>query len=133
MVGISWLLHGERGKPFSLTSAILKSFLFTYYLAVLGLHCGTGFSLVAGHELLTAAASPVVEHGLQDLKASVGGKWAQQPQLHGWDVEALLLCRTWDLPRSGTEHPSPALAGRVFTAEPLGKPMSANYTINAQI
>ena len=74
MVGISWLLHGERGKPFSLTSVIFKSFLFTYYLAVLGLQCGTGFSLVAGHELLTAAASLIVERGLQDLKPSVGGQ-----------------------------------------------------------
>lgn len=74
MVGVSWLLHGERGKPFSLTSAIFESILFTYYLTVLGLHCGTGFSLVAGQELLTAAASLAVEHGLQDLKASVGGQ-----------------------------------------------------------
>ena len=40
---------------------------------MLGLHCGTGFSLVAGHELLTAVAS-LVERGLQDSKASVGGQ-----------------------------------------------------------
>ena len=41
---------------------------------MLGLHCSTGFSLVAGHKLLIAVASLVVEHGLQDLKASVGGQ-----------------------------------------------------------
>ena len=58
---------------------------------MLGLHCGMGFSLVAGHELLTAVAS-LVERGLQDSKASVGGRGvgggAQQLQLPGWDVWA---------------------------------------------
>ena len=34
------------------------------YLAVLGLSCCTGFSLVVVHRLLTVGASPVVEHGL---------------------------------------------------------------------
>ena len=28
----------------------------------------------------------------------------------------------WDLPRPGVEPVSPALAGRFFTTEPLGKP-----------
>ena len=55
-----------------------------------------GYSLVAVHGLLTAGASLVGEHGL----GSFG---------------------MWDLPRSGS-HPSPALAGRLFTPKPPGKP-----------
>ena len=32
-------------------------------------------------------------------------------------VGSLLLCGMWNLPRSGTEPMSPALAGRFFTTE----------------
>ena len=48
-------------------------YLFILFLAVLGLHCYVGFSLVAAsggyslaavHRFLIAVASPVVEHGL---------------------------------------------------------------------
>ena len=34
----------------------------------------------------------------------------------------MFLSGMWDLPRPGIEPVSPALAGRVFTTEPLGKP-----------
>ena len=33
-----------------------------------------------------------------------------------------LLQGTWDLPRPGIEPTSPALAGRIFSTEPSGKP-----------
>ena len=39
-----------------------NSFIYLF-LAVLGLHCCAGFSLVAMHGLLTAEASAAVEHG----------------------------------------------------------------------
>ena len=39
------------------------------------------------------------------------GTWAQ------------MLCSMWDLPRSGVKLVSPALAGRLFTSEPPGKPL----------
>ena len=61
------------------------------FLAVLGLHCCVGFSLVAMsrgysviaiHRLLTAAASLVAEHRLQ-------ARWLQQP----WHVGSAAMAR----------------------------------------
>ena len=40
-------------------------------MAVLGLHCCMGFSLVVVFELLTVVTSLVVEHGLQGTLALV--------------------------------------------------------------
>ena len=37
---------------------------YILFLAVLGLHCCTGFSLIVVHGLLIVVASSVVEHGL---------------------------------------------------------------------
>ena len=86
-------------------------------LAVLGLCCYTGFSLVAArgdeppvavYGFLTAAASLVKEHRLNSC-----GAWAY------------LLRGMWHLPRSGIELVSPALAGRFFTTKPPGKPTNS--------
>ena len=38
-----------------------------------------------------------------------------------------LLHGMWDLPGSGVEPVSPALAGKFFTNEPSGKPYSLYY------
>ena len=88
-------------------------------MAVLGLRfcaralssCGKWgplFTTVRGP--LTVAASPVAEHRLQTRRLSSCGSRAQP--LHG----------TWDLPRPGLEPVSPALAGRLSTTAPPGKP-----------
>ena len=63
----SFLIHSSADGPF-------KVFLkFIYLLAMQGLHCRMGFSLVrvsggysqvAEHKLLIVVASPAVEHGL---------------------------------------------------------------------
>ena len=83
-------------------------------MAVLGLHCCTGFSLavasrgyslVAMSELLIAVASLVAKHRLSSC-----GTWA------------LFLHGMWDLPRPGIEPMFPALEGRFFTTELSGKP-----------
>ena len=67
-------------------------FLLFYLLSVLALHCCTGFSLVAairgyslvaGHRLLTAAASLVAEHGPSGAPASAVAAWG------------LGSCRSW--------------------------------------
>ena len=65
---------------------------------------------IAVRGLLTIAASPVAEHRLQMRRLSNCGSWAQL--LHG----------IWDLPRPGLEPVSPALAGRLSTTAPPGKP-----------
>ena len=38
-----------------------------------------------------------------------------------------LSCSVWDLPVSGIEPMSPALAGRFFTTEPSGKPSNISF------
>ena len=86
---------------------------------MLGLHfCARTFSscgewgplFIAVHWPLTVAASLVAEHRLQTRRLSGRGSWAQ------------LLRGMWDLPKPGLEPVSPALAGRVSTTAPPGKP-----------
>ena len=61
----------------------------------------------------TIAASLVAEHRLQTRRLSSCGSRAQS------------LRGMWDLPRPGLEPVSPALAGRLSTTAPPGKPCSA--------
>ena len=63
---------------------------------------------------LTIAASLVVEHRLQTHRLSNCGSRAQ------------LLRSMWDPPRPGLEPVSPALAGRLSTTAPPGKPPEAH-------
>ena len=89
-------------------------------MAVLGLRfCVRAFSscgkqgplFIAVCGPLTIAASLVVEHRLQPRRFSNCGLRAQ------------LLRGMWDLPRAGLEPVSPALAGRLSTTVPPGKPL----------
>ena len=91
-------------------------------MAVLGLRfcarafcsCGKwGPLFIAVRWPLTIAASPVAEHRLQTRRLSSCGSRAQ------------LLRGMWDLPRPGLEPVSPALAGRLSTTAPPGKPYRA--------
>ena len=94
--------------------------LFIYlFLAVLGLRfCARAFSscgergplFIAVRGPLTIAASLIAEHRLQTRRLSSCGSRAQ------------LLRGMWDLPRPGLEPVSPALAGRLSTTAPPGKP-----------
>ena len=88
-------------------------------MAVLGLRfCVRAFSscgkpgplFIAVRGPLTITASLVVEHRLQTRTLSNCGSRAQ------------LLRGMWDLPRPGLEPVSPALAGRLSTTAPPGKP-----------
>ena len=99
-------------------------FFFNLFMAVLGLHfCARAFSscgkwgplFIAVHGPLTIAASPIAEHRLQTRRLSNCGSRAQ------------LLRGTWDLPRPGLEPMSPALAGRLSTTAPPGKPLCINF------
>ena len=94
--------------------------LFIYlFLAVLSLRfCARAFSscgervtlFIAVRGPLTIAASLFAEHGLQTRRLSRCGSRAQS--LHGM----------WDLPRPGLEPVFSALAGRLSTTAPPGKP-----------
>ena len=75
--------------------------------------CGKqGPPLIAVRGPLTIAASLAAEHRLQTRRLSSCGSRAQP--LHSM----------WDLPRPGLEPASPALAGRLSTTVPPGKPSS---------
>ena len=88
-------------------------------MAVLGVSfCTRAFSsygkwgplFIAARGPLTIAASLVAEHRLQMRRLSSCGSRAQ------------LLRGMWDLPRPGLEPVFPALAGRLSTTAPPGKP-----------
>ena len=88
-------------------------------MAMLGLRfCARAFSscgrqgplFIEVRRPLTIAASPVAEHRLQMHKLSNCGSQAQPPR------------GMWDPPRPGLEPVSPALAGRLSTTAPPGKP-----------
>ena len=73
--------------------------------------CGKwGPLFIAVRGPLTIAASLAEEHRLQTCRLSNCGSRAQ------------LLRGTWDPPRPGLEPMSPALAGRLSTTAPPGKP-----------
>ena len=89
-------------------------------MAVLGLRfCARAFSSCGEWGPLfitvrgppTIAASPVAEHKLQTRRLSSCGSRAQP------------LRGMWDPPRPGPEPVSPALAGRLPTTAPPGKPL----------
>ena len=93
-------------------------------MAALGLRfCARAFSCcgkwgplpIAVRGPLTIAASLVAEHRLQTGRLSSCGSRAQ------------LLRGMWDLPRPGLEPASPALAGRLPTTAPPGKPNNLDF------
>ena len=106
-----------------INSRNLYLYLFIYLLmAVLGLRfCARAFSgcgkwgplFIAVRRPLIIAASLVAEHRLQTRKLSSCGS------------RAWLLRGMWDLPRPGLEPVSPALAGRLSTTAPPGKPLTS--------
>ena len=96
---------------------------------MLGLPCCAGFCLVAasgdgslgvGCRLHTVVAS-LVERGPQDTWASAEAAVGCRAQAQLCGAQAWCLCSTWDPASPGIEPASPALAGRLSTAEPPGK------------
>ena len=99
-------------------------------MAVLGPRlCARAFSscgkwgplLIAVRGPPTIAASLVAEHRLQTRRLSNCGSRAQS------------LRGTWDPPRPGPEPVSPALAGRLSTTAPPGKPYCHVFEYNSEI
>ena len=99
-------------------------------MAVLGLRfCARAFSscgkrgplFIAVRGPLTIAASPVEEHRLQTRRLSNCGPRAQ------------LLRSMWDPPRPGLKPMSPALAGRLSTTAPPGKPYTSVFSESMRV
>ena len=103
------------------------SFFLNYnFLAALGLHCFTkfslvvasgGYSLVAVHRLLIAVASLAAEHGLQSTQSSV---------VVAYGLSCLVTCGIFL--DQGLNPASPALAGGFLTTGPPGRSQS-RYTL----
>ena len=84
--------------------------------------CGKrGPLFIAVRRPLTIAAPPVAEHRLQTRRLSNCGSRAQ------------LRRGVWDPPRPGLEPVSPALAGRLSTTAPPGKPMMVYLNVNTSV
>ena len=79
------------------------------------LHCGGCTSYCGGFFCCRERAAPAVQAG--GLRRGSSRAQAQQ-----FSARAQLLHSTWDLPWSGIEPVSPALAGELVTPEPPGKP-----------
>ena len=101
------------------SSIFFFNFYFIYlwlcwvFVSVRGLSLAAasgGHFFIAVHGPLSIAASLLAEHRLQTRRLSNCGSRAQ------------LLRGMWDLPRPGLEPVSPALAGRLPTTAPPGKP-----------
>ena len=84
-------------------------------MAVLGLCCCQGFSLVSGND--------------RGLLSNCGGL----SSFGSWALEHKHSNRgMWDLPRSGIEPVSPPLASRFPSTVPLGKP-TAGYFLEERV
>ena len=70
-------------------------------------------------------ASVIVACGLSSCSPP-----ALEHRLGSFGARALVLCGTWDLPRSGIEPTSPTSAGGLFTTEPPGKHRACTFVIN---
>ena len=100
-----------------------------------------GYSLGMVCGLLIEVASLVAEHGLQSTRTSVvvalgfssHGSRALEHRLRGCSTWAELLLEMWDLPRSGAETVSSALADVLFTAEPPGKPLIVFFFLSFRL
>ena len=94
-------------------------------MAVLGLGCCSGFSLVGGHSL-------GVVWGCLIVVASRFLAPALEQRLNSCRARAYLLRGMWDLPRSGIKPVSPALMGGFFTTEPPGN-LSSCFSNNIKL
>ena len=110
----------EHGACFQ--KNLRKILFFTcLFLAVLGLCCCPGFSLVVAHGLLLHGFCCCGAWALGYAGFSSGGPQALEHRYGSCVVPAQLLRGMWDLPGPGIESVPPTLAGGFFTTEPLGK------------
>ena len=116
-------------------SFFLKFIYFIYYLflAVLGLRCYHGLSLVAvsgGYSSLWCTGFSLrwllllESTGSRCANFSSCGSQALERRRSSCGARAQLLRGMWDLPEPGLVPVSPALAGGFLTAAPPGKPVN---------
>ena len=84
--------------------------------------CGARASHRSGFSCCRAWAQGVWASVVAAPGLSSCSSWALEHRLTSCGTWVQLLCRMWQLPRSGIEPASLALASRFFTTEPPGKP-----------
>ena len=93
------------------------------FLIVLGLLCCTGFSLVVVRgATLCGGVSCCRAQAVGHVGFSSRSSRAPEHRVNSCGVWASLLCSTWDLPASGIEDTSPALAGGFLSVSHQGSP-----------
>ena len=117
--------------PGAFTCFLFVKINFIYlFLAVLGLRCCMGFSLVAasrGYSLVTVCgllivvAFLVVEHTLSAHGLQCCSSGVLEPRLNSCGELGVVAPQYGDLPRPEIEPGSLTLAGGFFATEPLGK------------
>lgn len=113
--------------------AWFKKCFISLLLALLGLRCCVGFSLVVvngAYSLfvvwrLFIVVALLLGHGLQVMPTPVCSSWALEYRLSSCDAQAQLLHAMWYLHRPGILPMSPALVGRFFTTDRPRGPVSA--------
>ena len=116
---LTWICHKPPPPVFSVEKQLgLKKIII---LAVQGLCCCSGFSLVAVLRFLIWWPLFLQSTGSRTHGLSNCSSWAPGPGLSSCGALASLLRGMWNLPRPGTEPVSPALAGGFLTSEPPGK------------
>ena len=128
----AYIKHLREG-PLKIPSG--NDFIFIYlFLTVLSLHRCAGLFLVVasqGYSLVVLRKFSLLwllllwSTGSRAHRISSCGSPALGRRLKSCGTQAWLLCRTWDLLRSGTEPMSPTLAGGFLITEPPGKPKPA--------
>ena len=94
-------------------------------MAVLGLCCCAGaFSSCDTQASHCGGLSYCRAQALECVGFSSCGSQALEHRLNSCGSQAYLLHSIWDLPRPGIKPVSLALAGRLFTSGPPGKPSS---------
>ena len=100
------------------------------FLAVLSLHCRHGLFSSSGKQGLLSSCGAWANcsdfcwcgaQALKHMSFSSGGALALEHRLNSCGAQAYLFHGMWDIPGSGIEPMSSALAGRFFTTEPPGK------------
>ena len=107
-----------------------KIYIFILLLAVLGLCCSAGaFSSCGTQASHCGGFSYCRAQALEYVGFSSCGLQALEHSLNSCGSQACLLHSIWDLSRPGIEPMSLALAGRLFTAGPPGKPSSESVSV----
>ena len=108
------------GKLFKIFYLKKKLFLLIYlFLATLDLPCYVWAYSSCGKQRLLSSCDTSAS-----LCSSFSHRRARSPECTGsvaWRASLVLLHDTWNLPRTGMEPMSPALAGRFLTTGPPGK------------